>query len=107
MKKSCFKVFITFILVGYLFSFSSAFGKIKQTQLPSVNLLSTQNVMNLIYDEINEGELDRHENESIMDEGGAPVYGEITLEGGAQLLKTLQLTEKDVFYDLGSGLGKF
>lgn len=39
--------------------------------------------------------------------GGAPTYGEITYEGADQILKLFKLTEKDVFYDLGCGVGKF
>lgn len=37
----------------------------------------------------------------------ASVYGEMLAEGVEQLLRELQLTPKDVFYDLGSGVGKF
>jgi len=39
--------------------------------------------------------------------GASPVYGEIVYESCAVLLAELKLTENDVFYDLGSGLGKF
>lgn len=39
--------------------------------------------------------------------GGSPVYGEILYESCAVLISELKLTENDVFYDLGSGLGKF
>ncbi len=36
----------------------------------------------------------------------ATVYGELTPRGVQRMLKFLKLTEKDVFYDLGSGVGK-
>ncbi|MGY8749450.1 MAG: hypothetical protein ACKVHR_15500 [Pirellulales bacterium] len=36
----------------------------------------------------------------------AAVYGELTPRGVQRLLSYLQLTEDDVFYDLGSGVGK-
>lgn len=39
--------------------------------------------------------------------GASPVYGEILYESCAVLVEALRLTEDDVFYDLGSGLGKF
>lgn len=39
--------------------------------------------------------------------GASPVYGEILYESCAVLVEALKLTEDDVFYDLGSGLGKF
>ncbi len=37
---------------------------------------------------------------------GSPTYGEITVTSLARLLDYLQLTPDDVFYDLGSGIGK-
>ncbi len=39
--------------------------------------------------------------------GGSPVYGEIKFESVLFLLNYLKLNQNDVFYDLGSGLGKF
>lgn len=39
--------------------------------------------------------------------GGSPVYGEILYESCAVLISEMRFTENDVFYDLGSGLGKF
>lgn len=47
------------------------------------------------------------EYESITKAGGAPTYGEITYAGADQILKLFNLTDKDVFYDLGCGVGKF
>lgn len=35
-----------------------------------------------------------------------PLYGEITYEGMEALVKLIQFTSSDVFYDLGSGVGK-
>jgi precorrin-6B methylase 2 len=43
---------------------------------------------------------------TIKDAGSDPTYGEITPEGVAMLISHLSITDKDVFYDLGSGLGK-
>lgn len=42
----------------------------------------------------------------IEQQGGNSTYGEITYEGVEQLVHKLGLTESDVFYDLGSGVGK-
>jgi SAM-dependent methyltransferase len=39
--------------------------------------------------------------------GGAPTYGEIKFESAQQLLDYFKPTANDVFYDLGSGVGKF
>lgn len=38
--------------------------------------------------------------------GAAPVYGEVGLAGAARLFRELELTADDVFFDLGSGLGR-
>jgi len=38
--------------------------------------------------------------------GGAPTYGEITYQAAKKLLDSLNLTQNDVFYDFGSGVGK-
>jgi hypothetical protein len=38
--------------------------------------------------------------------GGAPTYGEITLDAAEKLITYLKPTEKDVFVDAGSGVGK-
>jgi hypothetical protein len=46
------------------------------------------------------------ESSSIVKEGGNPQYGEIPYDSAAHILDDLQLTKQDVFYDLGSGVGK-
>jgi precorrin-6B methylase 2 len=46
------------------------------------------------------------EKETIKSAGGAPTYGEILPKSVSILLADLKLTEEDVFYDLGSGVGK-
>lgn len=42
----------------------------------------------------------------IRDSGGSPVYGELTPGSVRRLIERLELGDGDVFYDLGSGLGK-
>jgi hypothetical protein len=46
------------------------------------------------------------ETSAIIKEGGHPQYGEITYDSAAHILDDLNLTRQDVFYDLGSGVGK-
>ncbi|MFC1854784.1 hypothetical protein ACFLY6_02865 [Candidatus Dependentiae bacterium] len=53
------------------------------------------------------GTISQEERQKITDVGGAPVYGEITYESSAIVLNELNLNKNDIFYDLGSGLGKF
>jgi hypothetical protein len=42
----------------------------------------------------------------ILQEGGHPQYGEIPYDSAAHILADLKLSQNDVFYDLGSGVGK-
>ena len=46
------------------------------------------------------------ERKEIKSTGGAPTYGEILPSSVRILLSDLKLTKDDVFYDLGSGVGK-
>lgn len=46
------------------------------------------------------------ERETIIGHGGEPTYGEITPEGVSDLVVEFGLKPGDVFYDLGSGVGK-
>ena len=43
----------------------------------------------------------------IREQGGAPTYGEIAYPSMRALVKKLAIKDNDVFYDLGSGVGKF
>ncbi len=44
--------------------------------------------------------------ETILQAGGHPQYGEIPYDSAAHILNDLALSRQDVFYDLGSGVGK-
>jgi len=46
------------------------------------------------------------ETSKIENAGGNATYGEITDEGVQEFIKMTKPTEKDVFYDLGSGIGR-
>ena len=59
-----------------------------------------------LYDGVSGFGIPESEEQKIRDSSSSPVYGEITTEGVHQLLQYLKLTDKDVFYDLGSGVGK-
>lgn len=54
------------------------------------------------------GRISEEERSAMEEESGkgSPVYGEINFESVLALIDELQLTSDDVFYDLGSGLGK-
>lgn len=46
------------------------------------------------------------ETSAMLKEGGHPQYGEIPYDSAAHILDDLNLSRQDVFYDLGSGVGK-
>ena len=60
-----------------------------------------------IYEGISGFGIPEQEVKFIKKSGGAPTYGEIKFESAQQLLDYFNPTENDVFYDLGSGVGKF
>lgn len=63
-------------------------------------------LINEIYEEISGFNVPSQEYDFITHAGGAPTYGEITFEGAKKLAQILDITENDVFYDLGCGVGK-
>jgi hypothetical protein len=52
------------------------------------------------------GYISTEESEFISRKGGSSVYGEILPESLQHILDDIKLTKKDVFWDLGNGLGK-
>lgn len=59
-----------------------------------------------LYDGISGFGISEQESKLICQQGGAPTYGEITYDSVKELIAKLNLTKEDVFYDLGSGVGK-
>jgi SAM-dependent methyltransferase len=80
----------------------------KKKQQPVMAPINAQNIIDEIYKKNNiEGfNICETERNYIDKCGGNPTYGEITFNGLSTLIKKLQLTNKDVFYDLGCGVGK-
>jgi len=64
------------------------------------------NIMLELYHDL-DAKISNEERQCVSKTGGSPVYGEILFDSVNFLLNQLQLTKNDVFYDLGSGLGKF
>ncbi len=76
---------------------------------PSQKLYNTQELNEIIddlYIDVTGFSIGMQEREFIEDQGGNPTYGEITTESVGQLLHDLPITAHDVFFDLGSGVGK-
>ncbi len=59
-----------------------------------------------VYKPISGFHIDDSEAKAIEDEGANTTYGEITDEAVTTLLKELNVNNCDVFYDLGSGVGR-
>ncbi|OPZ23156.1 MAG: Histone methylation protein DOT1 [bacterium ADurb.BinA186] len=69
-------------------------------------LLSTRKIMNRIYKDLCGFEIPISDSQIIKKSKGSPVYGEIKHAALDKLLNYLALTDKDILYDLGSGVGK-
>jgi len=68
--------------------------------------VDTRQLMADMYQHINAFGIPEHETKLIEERGGAPTYGEIKPESLATIFNDIGVTNKDVFYDLGSGSGK-
>ena len=59
-----------------------------------------------VYEDLSGFSIDDTERKMIEDAGGNATYGEITPEALGQLIDYFKLAQQDVFFDLGSGVGK-
>ena len=75
--------------------------------LSQMHALDTKEYIKNVFENRSGFGISAQEDKSIRDSGGAPTYGEITYEGAQKLIEKFKLTKKDVFYDLGCGVGKF
>jgi len=75
--------------------------------LTQTHALDTKEYIKNVFENRSGYGINAQEYKSIRDGGGAPTYGEITYEGAQKLIEKFKLTKKDVFYDLGCGVGKF
>jgi SAM-dependent methyltransferase len=78
-----------------------SFAGSKDPQLNAEKLISNE-----LYNQVNGFSIGEDERSTIHAQGGNATYGEITYAGAQELLDDLKLTKKDIFYDLGSGVGK-
>lgn len=63
-------------------------------------------VINDVYTDLSGFTIEEQERKFIEDAGGNATYGEIIPESVAQLMDYFKPTSTDVFFDLGSGIGK-
>lgn len=76
-----------------------------QQSLPQA-FLDAKTLMEDLYQGVTGFGIPERESQAIIDAKGAPTYGEILFESWHTILHELNLTTKDVVYDLGSGVGK-
>lgn len=68
--------------------------------------LTTRQIMNRIYEDICGFDIPKNDEKLVRQSKGSPVYGEITHQSICKLLDYLNLSNRDIFFDLGSGVGK-
>lgn len=88
-------------LVGLSMHITSAIASTTQPQLDVAKLINDE-----LYKNVSGFTISEDERSSVRTQGGDPTYGEITVHGAQTLLNDLDLQQHDVFYDLGSGVGK-
>lgn len=69
-------------------------------------ILSPQQIMNRIFHDIDGFDIPKNDEKKVRQSKGSPIYGEINFQSLNKLLNHLKLGNNDVFYDLGSGVGK-
>jgi len=74
--------------------------------MKTIQQLTLRQIMNRIYKDLGGFEIPREDELAVRKSKGSPVYGEINLQALNILLDYLKLKEKDIFFDLGSGVGK-
>lgn len=74
----------------------------KYKQKGGVKLLLDNETFNRIYQNYDNSQVSHNLNNDLV----ATTYGEIKPEGVQNIINELNITNKDIFYDLGSGLGK-
>lgn len=66
----------------------------------------SESLISEIYKNLNAFKASSKDRKSVTEAGGAPTYGEILPSSVSHLISYLDIKQKDVFYDLGSGNGK-
>jgi len=68
--------------------------------------IRSRDVMKMVYKALSGYAIGEQESALIVQEGCSPAYGEMTYESLFLLASELHMTRDDIFYDLGSGVGK-
>lgn len=92
--------------LGFYF-FNTSSPKAENASFDTLTLKEKEEKLNEFYEGISGFGIPPKEVKFIKKSGGAATYGEIKFDSAQKLLDYFKPTEKDVFYDLGSGVGKF
>lgn len=111
-KKALLVIFALFVVGGSIFYFNkkstNSCAIPKEVQLiKKIPVAEAREKLDKVYEGISGFGISDKEVKFIKKAGGAATYGEIKFESAQKLLDYLKPTKDDVFYDLGSGVGKF
>jgi hypothetical protein len=105
MGNKKFYTFFKFTILCTVFAGVLSYSPLKNNTLYSV--LESKKIIDTIYADLHKGfSLSVKKQKEFIQNPEDATYGEITHQGAEDLFKYLQLREDDVFYDLGSGVGK-
>jgi len=105
VKKNYFIIILVGILVVAGVYFSMLHYK-KVNCHGNMSFKEATSLLNELYADKSGFGIPAEETEMIRAQGGAPTYGEISYEAVDKVLNDLCITQEDVLYDLGSGVGK-
>ncbi len=74
--------------------------------VPALKKFDAQEIIDRYYTNVTGFGIPNEDEAHIRKHGGAPTYGEMTVEGADELIKYLKPQKTDVFVDAGSGVGK-
>ncbi len=69
-------------------------------------ILTTRQKLNHIFKDISGFDIPKEDEKAVRESKGSPIYGEINHQALSKLLTHLKAGERDILYDLGSGVGK-
>lgn len=104
--RSVYLIISTIFGVGILAAGVDCCRRSRSRILRAAPLENVSDYVKSLYDGVSGYGIPLEERETIIGHGGEPTYGEITPEGVSLLIAEFGMKEGDVFYDLGSGVGK-
>lgn len=103
MKKNYLLTMLSIVLISWS-PLADGYTKRPRQALPTAE--KRHALLDELYNEISGFHIAENEVDSIEKSGSSAVYGEITDAAVEKVLSDLSLKKNDVFYDLGSGVGR-